>query len=211
MCPHCKAPITDDRGFNFCSKCGLPYFQGNRSSAFEILGAPRRYTLDERALETRYYELSKILHPDRHSTASVAAKINSQELSALLNQAYLALKNPDSRLEALLDEAQALEKSEKTENSTQIPTDLAEEYFEIQEAIMEDSPAAQERALNFYKRVSSKQDEMTKKISSLAETVDWENPKSEASATKVSTIAKMCKEQAYVRSLIQNLHRLLKE
>lgn len=69
---------------------------------FARLNLPRRYTLDPSAVERSYLEKSRALHPDYHSTASEAEQRASLELTAALNQAYLALNDPYRRIEHLL-------------------------------------------------------------------------------------------------------------
>lgn len=69
---------------------------------FARLNLPRRYTLDPAAVERSYLEKSRALHPDFHSTASDAEQRASLELTAALNQAYLALNDPYRRIEHLL-------------------------------------------------------------------------------------------------------------
>ena len=69
---------------------------------FETLGVERRFSLDLTALERRYYELARSAHPDRARSASHLELAESLERMSRINEAYSALKNPESRREHLL-------------------------------------------------------------------------------------------------------------
>jgi molecular chaperone HscB len=69
---------------------------------FATLGLPRRYEIDLRQLESRYRELQKALHPDRHAGAGASQRRMSALKAALVNDAYRALKDDLRRAEALL-------------------------------------------------------------------------------------------------------------
>jgi molecular chaperone HscB len=72
---------------------------------FEILGLPERFDLDSAELERAYHERSKALHPDRFATAPAAERVAVLQRSMALNEAYKALKKPQSRAEYLLARA----------------------------------------------------------------------------------------------------------
>ncbi len=65
-------------------------------SAFDILGLPARFALDERELERRYRERARALHPDRVGGAAIGDAVD-------LNAAYRTLKDDLTRARALLD------------------------------------------------------------------------------------------------------------
>ncbi|MDH5672699.1 MAG: Fe-S protein assembly co-chaperone HscB [Myxococcales bacterium] len=69
---------------------------------FATLGLPRSYRLDVRELETRYRELQKALHPDRHAGASASQRRMSLTRAVEVNDAYRALRDDVTRAEALL-------------------------------------------------------------------------------------------------------------
>jgi molecular chaperone HscB len=69
---------------------------------FATLGLPRRYELDRRELESRYRELQKALHPDKHAGASASERRMSLARAVEVNDAYRALKDDLRRAEALL-------------------------------------------------------------------------------------------------------------
>lgn len=69
---------------------------------FATLGLPRRYEIDLPQLESRYRELQKALHPDRHAGASASQRRMSMLKAVEVNDAYRALKDDLRRAEALL-------------------------------------------------------------------------------------------------------------
>ncbi|MBI3555909.1 MAG: hypothetical protein HY074_06585 [Deltaproteobacteria bacterium] len=177
-------------------------------SAFSVFGLSPKFELDQSALESRYYELSKQLHPDRHSAGDAAARMKSQQLSALLNRAYLGLRTPEARLETLLEEAGALKETGKPVPPSQIPTDLAEEYFEIQEAVMEDDAKAVALVARFRATLELKKQQLTDEMFEMAKHVQWEAPNSGETSGKIEKILELRRQRSYVRSMLTNLDNL---
>ena len=69
---------------------------------FDRLGLPRRFAVDPAALERAYLARSRAVHPDFHAGTSAADAAASLELSAALNEAYNALRDPLARADHLL-------------------------------------------------------------------------------------------------------------
>jgi molecular chaperone HscB len=69
---------------------------------FERLGLPRRFSLDPAVLEAAYLERSRAVHPDFHHGASGGEQAASETLTAAVNEAYAALKDPFRRADHLL-------------------------------------------------------------------------------------------------------------
>lgn len=201
-CLICRAPLEPSRGFSFCAKCGAPRFCGDAWSPFDVFGIAPSFMLDEKDLDDRYYALSKRLHPDRFAAAGTAARLKSQELAAALNQAFLALRQPENRLEALLKRAGAL--SERSATQNQIPTDLAEEYFELQEAIAEDPSRAAALARGLRAKLESLRQKMTENLHAAAEKTNWSTP----APSDIETIVDLRHRRSYIRAMIENIVRL---
>jgi molecular chaperone HscB len=89
-----------------CAGCGAPQpvsTHGVRADHFAVLGVERRYDLDAAALEARYKDLSRKLHPDRFAKADPRARRASLQRTVQLNEAWRALKEPLKRAEYLLE------------------------------------------------------------------------------------------------------------
>ncbi|MBI4252404.1 MAG: Fe-S protein assembly co-chaperone HscB [Candidatus Tectomicrobia bacterium] len=102
-------------------------------SHFGLFGLPPKVSLDERALEAKYYALSRRLHPDFFMAAPVGERIRSLEASARLNEAYKTLKSPVRRAVYLVE----LASGRLAENDARPPAGLLEQILEAQEAAAE--------------------------------------------------------------------------
>jgi molecular chaperone HscB len=101
---------------------------------FEFLDLPRNLIIDAKDLETRFYALSRQLHPDLHSRRSPAEREQAEESTAVLNDAYRTLRDPIARAEYLLK----LEGFDIGEQTTKdVPPELLEEVFELNMALEE--------------------------------------------------------------------------
>jgi len=69
---------------------------------FATLGLPREFSLDSEALERRYRDLQRALHPDRHVKATPAERRISLSKAVEVNEAYRVLKDDVRRAESLL-------------------------------------------------------------------------------------------------------------
>lgn len=162
------------------------------------------FRIDEKALENAYYGLSKRLHPDRFAAGGTSVKMKSQEMAAALNQAYLSLRQPESRLETLLKGAGALKDGERSASQNQIPAELAEEYFELQEAVMEDAEKAAQLARSLRERLEIQKQELSAQMYGEAEKLDWSAP----AQAHLEKIVDLRRRRSYVRSMLENLERL---
>jgi molecular chaperone HscB len=99
---------------------------------FQLFGIVPKLALNLFDLEQRFYALSRKLHPDRFSRAAGAGPAKAEEASATLNDAYRTLRNPLSRAEYVLAR-QGL----RAAGSGQVPPELLQEVFELNEALDE--------------------------------------------------------------------------
>jgi molecular chaperone HscB len=106
------------------------------SDFFEAFGMERKLALDPKDLETRFYALSRKLHPDLRRNP--AERAEAEEATAVLNDAYRTLRDPIARAEYLLKQ----EGFDIGEQSTKdVPPELLEEVFELNMALEEaDAP-----------------------------------------------------------------------
>ncbi|MGH7307593.1 MAG: Fe-S protein assembly co-chaperone HscB [Candidatus Rokuibacteriota bacterium] len=104
---------------------------------FEVFGLPRRLGIDAEALQGRFYELSRRLHPDFHTGAPPEEQARTLEASASLNAAYRALRDPIARIEYLVQLEDGRATREGAAVKPPVPPGLLEEMFEIQEALAE--------------------------------------------------------------------------
>jgi molecular chaperone HscB len=95
-CWSCKSDLGEGRVF--CPACTKIQPVGRSEDYFSVLGLPREYAFDPAALERRFRDLSRQLHPDRFARAEARERRLSLERATRLNDAYRHLK--DWRLRA---------------------------------------------------------------------------------------------------------------
>jgi molecular chaperone HscB len=127
-CPSCgrrqKPQLT-------CEQCGAPL--GAELDCFAALGLPQKLTIDLPALERLYHDLSRRVHPDRFASATPKVRSASLRATALLTRSYRTLKDPVARGLYWLE----LKGQKLAENNKQVPPDLAELVFDVQEQLAE--------------------------------------------------------------------------
>ena len=101
---------------------------------FAFYHLPEAFVLDEAALKTRYYQLSRELHPDFHAQDTPAEQVEALRLATLNTDAYRTLADPDRRMAYMLSQHGLLEEG-STQN--QLPPDFLMEVMELNEQLME--------------------------------------------------------------------------
>jgi molecular chaperone HscB len=130
MCWHCQSEVS---GEYFCERCVKVQPVSKELDYFSCLGFPRRLTIDQHQLESKYYELSRAFHPDFYQNKSADEQAISLGNSAQLNTAYRTLRDPIERAEYLL----GLEAGAVKEIRNSPPADLFEEILELQDTLNE--------------------------------------------------------------------------
>lgn len=198
-CQFCKASLEDFVSQNICRSCGVPQAVGSAEDFFSVFGFSRRFGLDRAELEKRFYQLSRALHPDRFTTASLETKSLSLSRMSFINQAYGTLKNSDSTRSYLI-------KIEKIPHlKAAIPMELTEAWFELQEVISEDPTLAKAKLDTFQLELSTFNSELGKKMSTLELNYDL-NP----SQTLLEKLEQEIQTQSYIKSMERDLERLKK-
>ena len=130
MCWHCQ---SESSGEYFCQQCVKLQPMSKDLDYFTCIGLPRMLSLDAESLESRFYELSRVFHPDFFQNKTDTEQAISLGNSALLNTAYKTLKDPIRRAEYLVQlEAGAVKDIRNTP-----PAELFEEILSLQEDIEE--------------------------------------------------------------------------
>lgn len=137
MCWHCQSEI---HGEYFCQQCVKVQPLTKELDYFSCLGLPRLLRINTDQLEAKFYELSRVFHPDFFQNKTQAEQAISLRNSALLNTAYRTLKDPIQRAEYLL----RLEAGSAKDIRTAPPADLFEEILTLQEDLEEFRSASSE-------------------------------------------------------------------
>jgi molecular chaperone HscB len=105
---------------------------------FEAFGLEARLQIDLDDLQQRFYRLSREFHPDRFTRKPVAEQQMALERTSLLNDGIRVLKDPVRRAEYVLKH-HGFDIGEQ--RSKDVPPELLEEVFELNEALEESDTA----------------------------------------------------------------------
>ncbi len=111
-----------------------------QSTDFELFGLAPRFAQDRDALDARWKELQREVHPDKFANQGAAAQRVAMQWSARINEAYRRLKNPLARA-AYLCEIHS--HPVNAENNTAMPADFLMQQMGWREALDESLSAAE--------------------------------------------------------------------
>lgn len=106
---------------------------------FALFGLPRRYALDDGALEAAWHSLQSQVHPDRHAHLSDAEKRLSMQWATRVNEGFRTLRKPLERAQYLLELAGV---DTALETNTAMSPEFLMEQMEWREAVEEARVAA---------------------------------------------------------------------
>lgn len=106
---------------------------------FALFGLPRRFEVDELALESAYHDLHARVHPDRHAHLPDADKRRAMQWATQVNEAFRTLRKPLSRALYLLELGGV---DAGLETNTAMSPEFLMEQMEWREAVEEAREAA---------------------------------------------------------------------
>jgi molecular chaperone HscB len=189
-----------------CADCGSPL--AAPLDCFAALGIPRKLTIDLDALERRYHQLSRKIHPDRFASKGPKVRDASLRATATLTRSYRTLRDPVARGLYWLE----LRGEKLADNNKRVPPELAELVFDVQEQLAEmqlaDPEEAHERATQIAARRIELQFKMDENLAELERHfAKWDQPVDEKMLTlELKTILSNI---AYLRTLIRDVDRAL--
>lgn len=127
-CWQCGTPVEA----LFCPLCKS--LQQPDGDYFRFFGLPQRLSVDLADLRTRFYALSRQIHPDRFTRRSAQEQQISLEASSILNDGYRVLLDPVERAEYVLTRHGFDIGEQRTKD---VPPELLEEVFELNMALEE--------------------------------------------------------------------------
>jgi molecular chaperone HscB len=134
VCRDCGGGAPVDA--HFCPQCTKILSVSRHGDYFLFFGLPRKLSIDANDLEQRFRGLSRQFHPDFFFNAPPPERRASLERSSYLNDAYRTLKQPVTRVDYLL-QLEGLAARTPEEASKQVPPDLLEEVFALNEELDE--------------------------------------------------------------------------
>jgi molecular chaperone HscB len=190
-----------------CAECGSPL--AAPIDCFAALDLPRKLTIDLDALERRYHELSRKIHPDRFASKGPKVRDASLRATATLTRSYRTLRDPIARGLYWLE----LSGEKLAENNKRVPPELAELVFEVQEQLAEmqlsgDPEEALERATEIAARRIELQFKMDEALAELDRNFAKSDQPSDEKALTVE-LKTILSNVAYLRTLIRDVDRAL--
>ena len=107
-----------------------------QSNDFELFGLPVAFAVDRGALDERWKDLQREVHPDRHAAADAQTQRQAMQWSVRINEAYQRLKDPLRRAAYLCELHGA---PIEAENNTTMPAAFLMQQMEWREALEEAS------------------------------------------------------------------------
>jgi molecular chaperone HscB len=104
------------------------------SSDFDLFGLPERFAQDTAAIDARWKELQREVHPDKFAAQGPAAQRVAMQWSVRVNEAYKRLRNPLQRAAYLCERRGA---PIDAESNTAMPGDFLMEQMAWRETLEE--------------------------------------------------------------------------
>ncbi len=190
-----------------CAECGSPL--AAPIDCFAALGLSRKLTIDLDALERRYHELSRKIHPDRFASKGPKVRDASLRATATLTRSYRTLRDAVARGLYWLE----LNGEKLAENNKRVPPELAELVFEVQEQLAEMQLSADpEEALERATEIAARRIELQFKMDEALAELDRNFAKWDESADQkmlTSELKTTLSNIAYLRTLIRDVDRAL--
>lgn len=206
-CWDCGVPTE---GEPFCPSCTrIQPVSGE--DYYDALGLTERLVLDHADLEQRFYARSRQFHPDRFMTKSPREREIATLRSEVVNRAYQILRDPLARGQYML-ERRGISRTE----SKQIPAELAEEYFELQEALMDIRMANEDERRVLLEKIDAIRDKIEGVASDTKAALfaayddfDARLDKPEGQGDILDRIARLLNDYNYLRSMLRDIEAKL--
>jgi molecular chaperone HscB len=171
---------------------------------FEVFGLPRVLSLDLKALEKTFHELSRKYHPDYFTTAPAEERQKALQMTAALNDAYRTLRHPVRRVEHLLE----IEGFKP--DGSKVPKSFLMEVFEINEQLEEvkAGSASKEQVEALRREIEERAKGFEQQLQRAAD--DWDRlsaagPTEEQRKQQLSRLTDILSESSYIRNLQRDL------
>jgi molecular chaperone HscB len=184
---------------------------------FSILGLePFLYTPSELegAFKAHVLKLARKFHPDRFLNASDDERRKAEEKSAEINQAVQQIQDPWKRLGFVL---KLLAPSHSTQQEKSLP-EIALEYFQVQEALEENSGDSNKIIDNFSAKLSDKLASIDQQLKSLSRPYILDLPNAETkiptstpprpwppSSDELQRLLALFQQRNYIKRMMENL------
>lgn len=187
-----------------CAGCGRPQPVSKSENYFSVFGVAEKFSQDLGEIQKRFYDISRTLHPDRFTTSDATSRQASLERMSLVNEAYRTLRDP-----VLLRDYVLTLHGLKVEGARgQIPMELAESWFELQDVMSEDPAQAGAKIAAFRKELEGYRANVEEKLKALEATLDSQDPLSSPYRSELEKLSRLIQELSYLKSLNRDVDRL---
>ena len=203
-------------GTHFCASCGKLQQIPQSLDYFALFEMPKKLWIEMGELEKKFLQLSWKLHPDKFVNASEPERALSLKHSSELNDAYRVLRDPIARVEYLLG-VEGMRK--EGEQKQQVPPELLEEVFELNESLDElreakmaggDLTALKLRLQSAENNFQGKLGEVDALLQQTAHAWDVAPESDTAKRKEVMTrLNELLNRRSYIRNLVTNVHKEL--
>lgn len=162
---------------------------------FEIFDLPVVFEVDTQALNSRYLELQKALHPDNFASSSAAEQRVAMQKSTEVNDALKTLKDPILRAETII----ALNTGEQQDLEQKSTQDVAFLMQQLQwrEQLEELENQKDEKALTtFAKEIKQETKQLLAALSDSLQAQQW------------AQAAQICDKLRFTRKLTEEIERV---
>jgi len=135
ICWSCQREAGDGP---LCAACSAVQPPRPQASCFEVLGLPKSYFVEPSALEERFKERSRKLHPDRFAQKTARERRLSLEWTTAVNDAYRTLRDPLRRALYLVKGwGLDIEKETGAAAMRRLPPEFLDEVMDLREVLAE--------------------------------------------------------------------------
>ena len=144
---------------------------------FALFEQPVQFAVNQERLDQQLRLLQKRYHPDnlvadsKNTADSVQAKQQSEQASALINQAYQTLRNPDSRASYLLDIAGQAQNLEHSIADLDFLEDAMQMRMDLDDAIEGKELAALKQ---LHPQITERLNKQSERFDSAYQSQDWQ-------------------------------------
>jgi len=188
-----------------CEQCGTPL--GAETDLFAALGLPKKLVVDPAALERTYHDLSRRIHPDKYASQNARVRSASLRATALLTRANRTLRDSVTRGLYWLE----LHGEKLGTNNNQVPPDLAELVFDVQEQLADLDSDKSDAARS---AITTRRDEIELMVASSLDELDknfarWDSNQPDDAKQLTLELKAILSKIAYLRTLIRDVDRAL--
>lgn len=144
---------------------------------FALFEQPVQFAVDQERLDQQLRLLQKRYHPDnlvadsKNTADSAQAKQQSEQASALINQAYQTLRDPDSRASYLLDIAGQAQNLEHSIADLDFLEDAMQMRMDLDDAIEGEELAALKQ---LHPQITERLNKQSERFNSAYQSQDWQ-------------------------------------